>query len=907
MGKMSELFKSLASRKRVLLFSAIGLLVLLLVLLFVFRPFSSGKKYDPLSVIPDDAALIFKINNTVLLLGKDTAQKLPSQLFEFTAINEFLLGIQKLDSVFSSVEGNENVLANNTLYISLHFSSRAPATALFILETDGTAGNLEEEILAKEDMSFTEEEFEGKEYYSIDNSSFYAYRKGNLIVASQDNLLIHSSISTSDKGNSFSESENFQKCLEAGSESADINAYVHLPFLYRMLGGLFSGETYGNLSFIQDFGGWGNIDISYMPSQILLSGIFPNDNGQKSFINIFKGKSKNNTQLTTFLPLNTSAAQAFAFQDFPSFFQSWEEYMNLKEMPFDASEEQYLFNEESGSEDLADMMMSHFGGILSLFACPGTQGLEPDVFCAVSINDADELVKSLGLQMKNSSKKSQWDSLSYRGIPVFSLPVQYGAYSLFGPFFNGISKTHIAVCDSVLYIGNSVSSLKNMMNNVLSGRTLASATHYQSLQSGLNSDWNTYSYLNLNNALYLLNSNWLEDSTTMSSVQSLQEKEHGMYMAITTSKEDQGILFSGSIVFGQAEGDDVFGWFTSLDSRIESGPVLLKAPALKKYWIIASDVYENVYLLNEQGRVEWKMSIEGRPNSDYALIYGNSEEKCAVVFSAADYLYMIGIDGKSRSPFPIKIDKGIASQILVIDYDKNQKYRIIFSDKDGTIRNFNAEGKNTSGWENPKGDLQYEKNIIYRRLSGKDYIIVLQSDNTAQILTRRGESLVKIENVWFNKSCQTFFPDEEHNQFIATDKEGSIIQISPEGEKEIMIPGSYSEDYVFVILGNDYIILDEGMMYVMNINGEVITRKEVSKSSMFAIRSYFVQGQYFIGYKNHDEDMGLIGAGNNTFINDDAYDFSNFDLIEEDKKILLIKGYDKTISAEVLNMGEEVL
>ena len=122
-----------------------------------------------------------------------------------------------------------------------------------------------------------------------------------------------------------------------------------------------------------------------------------------------------------------------------------------------------------------------------------------------------------------------------------------------------------------------------------------------------------------------------------------------------------------------------------------------------------------------------------------------------------------------------------------------------------------------------------------------------------------------------------------------------------------MIPGSYSDDYVFALMGEDYIIFDEGVMYVMNINGEVITRKEVSESSMFAIRSFFIHGQYFIGYKNHDENMGLIGAGNNTFINDDTYDFSHFDMVEDGDKILLIKGYDKTVSAEVLNMGEEIL
>ena len=96
-------------------------------------------------------------------------------------------------------------------------------------------------------------------------------------------------------------------------------------------------------------------------------------------------------------------------------------------------------------------------------------------------------------------------------------------------------------------------------------------------------------------------------------------------------------------------------------------------------------------------------------------------------------------------------------------------------------------------------------------------------------------------------------------------------------------------------------------MYVMNINGEVITRKDISESSMLDVRTFFLQGKYFVGYKNHDDDMGLIGAGSNTFINDDSYDFSFFDLVEDGEKILLIKGYEKTISAEILNLGEKVL
>ena len=906
MGKMFAFLKDPAGRRKMLIYSAIGLVVLLVVLFFIFRPFSSGRKYDPLTVIPDDAAIIFKINNVELLLGNDSAQRLPAQLYEFAAIHDFLEGLSAADTLFGTIDGQENLLRESTIYISLHFSARNPATALFILETDGNIGGMDDALLENENLNVSEKEFEGTDYLSIDDASFYAYRYGNLIVASKNNLLLHSSITTCDNGNSFTDNKNFQKSLEAASESADVNAFIHLPFIYRMLGGIFSSDAYGDLAFLQDFAGWGNIDISYSDAQLLFAGVFPNENGQKSFINVFKSASVVSGSFDKFLPANTSSAQAYSFNDFTTFQKSWEDYMNRKDVAFDASSEQYLFNESAGSEDLADLLISHFSNTLCVFACPGTQSVEPDVFCTVGINNAADLEEGMRKQMKNSSEKRHWDSTAFRDITIFSIPVQYGSYSLFGPFFNAIEKTHIAVCDSVLYIGNSVSSLKNMLNNVLSGRTLASAPHYKQLKSGLNSTWNTWSYLNVNNALYQLNIRWLGDSSTMTSVQNLSDKEHGMYMAITSSKEDQGILFSGSIVFGKAEGNVIAGWFTSLDARIESGPVILNAPALKKYWIIASDVYENIYLLDSQGRVEWKTSIEGKPNNDYSLVYANDENRCAVVFSAGDYLYMIGIDGKSKTPFPVKVSEGIATPVIITDYDKNHKYRIIFSDKDGEIRNYNLEGKNTPGWEKPKGDMQFEKNIIYRRLNGKDYIITLQSDNSVFIANRRGETLVEIMDVWFNKACNTFYADDEHNAFYASDLEGSIISITPDGIGEIIIPGSYSEDYVFAKLGDDFIIFDEGVMYVMNINGEVIERKEISESSMFAIRTFLMNGSYYIGYQNHDEDMGLIGAGSNTFINDDSHDFQYFDLIEDGGKVLLIKGYEKTVSAEVLKMDMEL-
>ena len=905
MGNLMDFLKKPENKKRFIIFSTVGLVIILLVLLFVFRPFSSLKQVDPLSIIPDNAAVIFKINNNNLFLENDSVLRLPSQLKEFSAINDFIKNLQLVDSIFNSLSSAKNVLNESSIYVSLHFSSSRPVSVLYIIESKENLSEINNDIIENSTLIFTEKEYESQEYLSFNNEEFFAYSYANLIVASFNELLLHSSITTCDNTNSFSKTENFKKSVEVASESADINVFMHLPFLYRMLGSVFSGETYSNLTFLTDFAGWGNIDISYNNNQMLLSGIFPDDDNKKSFINNFQEQTNNVFSIERHLPGNTSSAQGFAFSSFQIFFSSYENYLNSNGNVFNASEEQYLFSEKAGSESLADLFLHHTGNAFVLFSCPGTQSVEPDVFCAIAVNDSKRFIEEMHDEMKNSSKKRQWDSLNYRGIPVFSIPVQYGAYSLYGPFFNNIEKTYVAICDSVMYIGSSVSSLKNMLNNVLSGRTLYGAEHYKSLQSGLNSSWHTFSYLNINNAAFSLNNQWVEDSSLIASINSLKQKENGIIMALTSSKESQGILISGCLVFGKTEGSENAGWFTSLDAKIETGPIVLRSSSQNKYWIIASDVYENVYLLNDKGQIEWKNSIEGRPNNDYALLFANSSEKNAVIFSTEKYLYMINLNGKSDRAFPVKIDYGIAGKILITDYDKNNKYRIIFSDRNGKILNYNTKGNATDGWKNPKIDLQYDNSLFYRRLNGKDYIIVVQSDHSAWILNRRGEKLNKVENVWFNKACNTFFVDEEHNCFIASDIDGSLITISSEGDAEIMIPGSFSEDYIFTTLGEDYIFFDEGVMYVMNINGDIIEKKDVSESSLISIRTFIINTHNYIGFRNHNGDMGLIGAGNNVFINDDSYSFSYYDLVNDKKKTFLIKGYEKTISAEILE--EEIL
>ncbi len=871
--------------------------VLLVVVLVIFQPFSKAKLHEAFEAIPDNACAVIKIDNPGKLLQQNPEFRIIEQLKALKPVAELMQGLATTDSVLRTTASFGNLLSAGSLLISVHPAGIDKMECLFVFEpAEGTDVGAFADELEQAGNKPTETEIDGNSCYTFGAKKLKVFLYDNLVVASLSESLLKQSISSIENESGVRNNEAFVKSYRSLSPNSDAGVLVNLPLLYRSLGLLFSEQTYPNLAFIQSFSTWGNIDISFKQNALNISGLFPLSADGKSFMTIFdQPRNEASAQVFGMLPVNTSAAFAFGFSDFASFFEAYN--LRLAEAgsnSFSHESEIEHFNESLETSNLETCFYSNIDGSLIVFSASNNVVQQPDVFCAFPVADANNIVECLN----QHAEKHEWDTISFRGAHIFVLPTEYGAYSLFGPLFEPIDGTCIAVCENSVYFGRSTESLKSMLNNVLSGRTLATSHFQASLTDNVSSSWNTMGYVNLSSALYFLQNRWLSDTALIRTSADMYRSNNSGIISLACSRQQDGIVISGAWIFDKTDSTDKYTWFTSLDADVACEPVVLYDFKANEYWIAVPDAFENLYLLNSDGQILWKKNLGDVINSDFQLLYqGKPSERC-IAFTTRKALYLIGIDGKIRNGFPVTITEGIGSNLMAADYEKNNNYRLLLCDKQGKMLNFNTSGKPTEGWLKPNTELSGEYRIFYRPLEKKDFLLVCSSDQKAAIIDRKGNLIKTVENISFNKGQPNLFAWHTGKSWLALSTDGALVFIAPDGEIESFVQQPFGENMIIAHFPEKVLVVGDGNLYVVANDGQTTDLGKIAESSIDKLKTISTQQGNYLVFQTSDGTVGVVEIGNGKSKTDLKQNIAFFDCFVHDNNIVLITADGKTISSE---------
>lgn len=904
MKKLFRFFRNL-DRRILLLAGGGALVVVLIILLIVLKPFSSGKTYEASDVIPDNAFVVFRINNPGELIHNSSFSNTMQNISFLPAAEDFLFGLKQADTVFSVSENNPNLLSSSNLYVSLHPTGKNKTETLFVLELPDNidAAQIHEDLQGSGKISFSEKTVEGSKCYSIGKKSFTVYSCNNLLIGSVSERLLSLSIKASDKKSGLSRSEEFMKAQKTASSDCALNIFVNTPLLYRSLGQLVSGDTYVNLAFLATLSSWGNLDVKVQNDVLVFSGLFPLNQDGTSFMTLFDEPLNDATgTILSMLPANTSAAFSFGFGNFEKFFSVYVKRLsNEKQNAYNNDEELAHLNDEAETESLEDCLYEHVTGTLCVFSTAVGPGREPEVYCAFPINDA-EAVKECLLDYAESN---EWDTLNFRDATLIEIPVEYVAYSLFGPLFEPISETCIAVTDEFVFIGNSSEQLKPVLNDVLSGRTLSASAYKQNLKNNISSSWNTFTYLNTAAAEYYLANRWLSDTTMISSLNDARGKKQSGIMSLTCARQSDGIVVSGTWFFGKADSASSESWATTLDADVAGRPVILKDFKTGEIWMAAADVYDNVYLLNSEGVIVWKKEVGDAVNGDFQLLWSGNKEKRSVAFSTAKGIYIIGLDGEMRKSFPISVRGGVASNLLVADYENNQNYRLLFCDNNGVFNNYSTEGKQTDGWLKPSLSKHNDCRVFYSPLGGKDYLIISDAGGSVRIFDRKGKEVQTIDEIQFNKGLNPLQGTRDADFWTSFSSDGGLITFNIEGKFNTLSEKSFGENVLFHVSENQIIVVSEGTMYVLDKTGKELSSEKLSESAIDYIRVVKSSENNFLIFHNSDDVVGIISTTSDYAEKALKTDASAFDCVSEKNKIRLITANGKSIVSEIVGVKKD--
>ena len=294
---------------------------------------------------------------------------------------------------------------------------------------------------------------------------------------------------------------------------------------------------------------------------------------------------------------------------------------------------------------------------------------------------------------------------------------------------------------------------------------------------------------------------------------------------------------------------------TSISNEIILGPLIVKNHTNNKNEVFVQDSENIIYLINDNGQIEWTKKINDRVIDEIKQIDSYKNGRLQYVFATQNSLYMIDRKGRDVGKFPLKFKDRITKPVSVFDYDNNKNYRLLITQNDELFM-FDSKGNRVRGFDYNKKNKIITKPEHFR-ISNKD-IIVFKTSDDLKILNRRGKVRIKI-NGDYNYSKDEIF--QYQNSLLTTTVNNKIVKIDMNGNSKEVSSMSFNGKYVS----------DKKTIYTL--------QKNILSNSKKNIEIQF--GKY--------ENFSAISDKKNTLIN--IYDSQNNKLYLFDDEINTVKGF----------------
>lgn len=138
----------------------------------------------------------------------------------------------------------------------------------------------------------------------------------------------------------------------------------------------------------------------------------------------------------------------------------------------------------------------------------------------------------------------------------------------------------------------------------------------------------------------------------------------------------------------------------------------------------------------EGSQLIWEVAVSGDRIGDAFEVdlYGNGKFQCA--FATTDAVHLIDVLGREVQGFPIQPSGGVSAW-LVVDYDRNRKYRFLVATPRGEVLNYREEAQRTPGW-NFVSNGEAVAHLSHLRVGSKDFLYAGQTNSKVRLLSRTG-------------------------------------------------------------------------------------------------------------------------------------------------------------------------
>jgi hypothetical protein len=810
----------------------------------------TGKSDEPLKAIPPDASIIVQVNDLRHLILNFNRNAVWSELRKISAFNRVDIQINFIDSLIQTNEEIRSLLLDNPSFVSTHIVGKDKTGCLHVFSMPkGLSEKRITEIIKKqveESGTMTSRKYEGFQIYdarllkrNFVRDFSYTIADG-LFIISFSSILVEDAIRQLTLQESFYTDIGFRKVLNTIGKNVAANIFINFRQTPKLVASKLKSEYRTKIRSCDDFASWTALDLNLQEDAILLNGFTLVNDSAKQLFRLFEGQSASRLTVDNILPSTISAFLSINLSDESLYFNGFRKQLQEK-----GKLNEYLRNtallKNKYDIDLNDIFYSQLDKEITL-AVESVQSDKhtADRFIVIKVKSKSQAEKDLydaigKIAAKDGLLKNRYvfnykfdDELSF---PIYKFPLNDFLKDCLGNFFNCCNDNYFTFIENYIIFGNSIKSLTDFIHSNVLNRTLITDLAYREHKNNLSPKATVTFYADLSRAClsfseYILpeiTKEWENNIQVFQKVQTLGFQMSPQKDMIYTN------IYLKSVTGFKNKPRTV--WESLLDTTFDFKPQFVVNHNTRQTEIFLQDNDNNIYLINQVGRILWRQNLSERINSNIYQIDYFANGKLQILFSTPNYLYLIDRNGNYVERYPVKLRSVATNGMALFDYESDKNYRIFIAGKDKKIYAYNKEGNLINGWNFDQTESIVRQPVNHFRIGTKDYIVFGDRLRT-YILDRKGNTRVNVRELIPRSQNNNYYLESKQDinqSFIAlTDTAGLVYRIFFNGkiEKQDFIKCSPNHYFDFKDLdgdGNkDYIFLDQDKLRVFKDNKTIL-------------------------------------------------------------------------------------
>ncbi|MCA1757226.1 MAG: hypothetical protein LC649_07200 [Bacteroidales bacterium] len=445
---------------------------------------------------------------------------------------------------------------------------------------------------------------------------------------------------------------------------------------------------------------------------------------------------------------------------------------------------------------------------------------------------------------------------------IYYLPADGLSKALCGNFAGSYGGRYVTFYENFMITGRSSKTLSKFIYDNILNRTIANDIGYREFESTMPSRFSYFFYAIPSQTIPLLEGLLKENIVDgfKNNSESLR-KINGVGLQLVPSNE---MIYSTlSVSYTPEVREEASSrWESLIDTILYSKPLFFTNHYTGRDEIFVQDMNNNVYLINEAGRILWKQRLTEKIMGDPYMVDYYRNGKYQILFATTNYLHLLDRNGNYVERYPVRLRSPATNGLALFDYEGNGDYRLFVCGTDKQVYAYDKSGNVVRGWNRFTTSGIVRQEVEFFRVSGKDYLVV-SDDNTIYILDRQGDTRVGVKEPVQRAERSTLeLTDGSNPRIVLTEPDGTLKFISFTGDVESAATDQYSKEHIF-----EYFDIDaDGEGEYIYIDSDRLVCYDDDRSRIFSLKldSENIEGPFGLVFSSNDKKLGFVDRKNGT-------------------------------------------